>query len=94
MRSPSRTTPVTSGYVTGNPTADLQTQLNAILQFNQIWAQYLPTLNAARSPIQAADIYVTDFERAGLPGPQPPRSRRRGGGRRLWSVTRARSRLT
>ena len=67
MRSPSRTTPVTSGSVTGNPTADLQTQLNAILQFNQIWAQYLLTLNAARSPIQAADIYVTDFERAGLP---------------------------
>ena len=60
-------TPLPAGYVTGNPTADLQTQLNAILTFNQIWAQYIPTLNAAASPAQAADIYVTDFERAGIP---------------------------
>jgi LysM repeat protein len=60
-------TPLPGGYVTGNPAADLPTQLNAILQFNQIWAQYIPTLNAASSPAQAADIYVTDFERAGLP---------------------------
>ena len=54
-------TPLPGGYVTGNPAADLQTQLNAILRFNQIWAQYIPTLNAAGSPAQAADIYVTDF---------------------------------
>jgi hypothetical protein len=60
-------TPLPGGYVTGNPAADLQTQLTAILTFNQIWAQYIPTLNAAGSPAQAADIYVTDFERAGLP---------------------------
>jgi LysM repeat protein len=60
-------TPLPGGYVTGNPAADLQTQLNAILTFNQIWAQYIPTLNAAGSPAQAAGIYVTDFERAGLP---------------------------
>ena len=60
-------TPLPGGYVTGNPAADLQTQLNAILTFNQIWAQYIPTLNAAGSPAQAADIYVTDFERAGIP---------------------------
>jgi LysM repeat protein len=60
-------TPLPGGYVTGNPAADLQTQLNAILKFNQIWAQYIPTLNAAGSPAQAADIYVTDFERAGIP---------------------------
>ncbi len=60
-------TPLPGGYVTGNPAADLQTQLNAILAFNQIWAQYIPALNAAGSPAQAADIYVTDFERAGIP---------------------------
>ncbi len=60
-------TPLPGGYVTGNPAADLQTQLNAILTFNQIWAQYIPALNAAGSPAQAADIYVTDFERAGVP---------------------------
>ncbi len=60
-------TPLPAGYVTGNPTADLRTQLTAILTFNQLWAQYIATLNAAASPAQAADIYVTDFERAGIP---------------------------
>ena len=60
-------TPLPSGYVTGNPAADLQTQLNEILTFNQGWASYIPALNAAASPAAAADIYVTDFERAGIP---------------------------
>ena len=60
-------TPLPGGFVTGNPAADLQTQLAAILTFNQQWAQYLPALNAASSPAAAADIYVQDFERAGIP---------------------------
>ena len=60
-------TPLPAGFVTGNPAADLQTQLAAILTFNQQWAQYLPALNAASSPAAAADIYVQDFERAGIP---------------------------
>ena len=60
-------TPLPGGYVTGNPSADLQTQLAAILTFNHIWAQYIPTLDAASSPAAAAAIYVTDFERAGIP---------------------------
>ena len=60
-------TPLPGGYVTGNPAADLQTQLTAILAFNQIWAQYVPTLNAASAPAAAAAISVTDFERAGIP---------------------------
>jgi hypothetical protein len=60
-------TPLPAGYVTGNPAADLQTQLNAILSYNQIWASYIPELNAAASPADAADIYVYDFERAGIP---------------------------
>ena len=60
-------TPLPSGFVTGNVTADLQTQLNAVLTFNQGWASYLPALNAAASPADAAYIYVTDFERAGIP---------------------------
>jgi len=60
-------TPLPGGFVTGNPGADLRTQLAAILTFNQQWAQYLPALNAAASPAQAADIYVSDFERAGIP---------------------------
>ena len=60
-------TPLPGGYVTGNYSADLQTQLAAVLTFNQIWSQYIPALNAASSPAAAAAIYVTDFERAGIP---------------------------
>ena len=60
-------TPLPSGFVTGNTTADLQTQLAQILTYNQIWSQFLPALNSAASPADAADIYVTDFERAGIP---------------------------
>jgi Phage tail lysozyme len=60
-------TPLPAGYVTGNPTADLQTQLEAVLTYNQQWAGYLPELNGAASPADAAYIYVTDFERAGIP---------------------------
>ncbi len=60
-------TPLPAGYVTGNPAADLETQLEAVLTYNQQWASYLPTLNDAASPADAASIYVTDFERAGIP---------------------------
>ena len=60
-------TPLRSGMVTGSPAADLQTQLNALLTYNQGWSGYLPALNAASSPSSAAYIYVTDFERAGIP---------------------------
>jgi Phage tail lysozyme len=60
-------TPLPAGFVTGNVTADLQTQLQAVLTYNQQWAAYIPALNAASSPAEAADIYMTDFERPGLP---------------------------
>jgi hypothetical protein len=60
-------TPLPSGYVTGNPAADLQAQLQAILTYNQQWAQYIPALNAATNATQAADIYMNDFERPGIP---------------------------
>jgi hypothetical protein len=60
-------TPLPAGYVTGDPAADLQTQLSAILSFNEQWSQYLPELNSAATPADAAYIYVTDFERAGIP---------------------------
>ena len=75
-------TPLPGGYVTGNPSADLQTQLAAILTFNQIWSQYIPALNAASSPAAAAAIYVTDFGARGRHsrGRQPRGGRR---GRRL-----------
>ncbi len=60
-------TPLPPGFVTGNPAADLQTQLNALLTYNQQWAQYIPALNAATSAVQAADVYMNYFERPGLP---------------------------
>ncbi|MGH3277497.1 MAG: phage tail tip lysozyme [Streptosporangiaceae bacterium] len=60
-------TPLPGGLITGNPAADLQAQLKAVLTYNQVWARYIPTLNAATTPAQAAGIYVTDFERAGIP---------------------------
>jgi hypothetical protein len=60
-------TPLPAGYVTGNPAADLRTQLNAILTYNQQWSQYIPALNAASNATQAADIYMNYFERPGIP---------------------------
>ena len=60
-------TPLPSGFVTGNPSADLQTQLQALLSYNQGWSQFIPALNAATSATEAADIYMNDFERPGLP---------------------------
>jgi len=60
-------TPLPGGYVTGNPARDLHFQLEAIVTYNQQWAQYIPALNAATSPVQAADIYMNDFERPGIP---------------------------
>jgi hypothetical protein len=60
-------TPLPSGLVTGNPAADLQTQLNALLTYNQQWSQFIPALNAATSATQAADIFMNDFERPGIP---------------------------
>ena len=60
-------TPLPAGFVTGNPAADLQTQLAALLTYNQQWAQYVPMLNAATSAAGAADVYMNDFERPGIP---------------------------
>ncbi len=60
-------TPLPSGFVTGSVSADLQTQLSAILTYNNGWSSYLPELNSAATPADAAYIYVTDFERAGIP---------------------------
>jgi hypothetical protein len=60
-------TPLPAGFVTGNVTADLQTQLAAVLTYNQQWAQYIPALNAAANPTEAADIYMNYFERPGIP---------------------------
>jgi Phage tail lysozyme len=60
-------TPLPGGYVTGNVTADLLTQLAAIVNYNQQWAQYIPALNSAGSASEAAYIYMSDFERPGIP---------------------------
>lgn len=60
-------TPLPAGFVTGNPAADLQTQLDQLLVYNEQWAQYIPQLNAATSATQAAYIYMAYFERPGVP---------------------------
>jgi hypothetical protein len=60
-------TPLPAGFVTGNAAADLQTQLAALLTYNNGWAQYVPMLDAAKTPTDAAYIYMTYFERPGLP---------------------------
>jgi Phage tail lysozyme len=60
-------TPLPGGYVTGNVAADLHTQLEAVLTYNQQWAAYIPALNAATSAADAAAVYMNDFERPGIP---------------------------
>jgi hypothetical protein len=60
-------TPLPSGFVTGNPAADLQTQLAELLTYNDRWSRYIPALNAATNATDAAYIYMTDFERPGIP---------------------------
>jgi hypothetical protein len=60
-------TPLPGGYVTGNPAADLETQLGGLLKFNDQYPQDIVVLNAATSPVEAADIYMNDFERPGFP---------------------------
>jgi hypothetical protein len=60
-------TPLPADYVTGNVAADLHTQLEAVLAYNQQWAAYIPALNAATTPTRAADVYMNDFERPGIP---------------------------
>src|SRR5579862_7952509 len=58
-------TPLPSGYVTGDVAADLQTQLEGVLTFNNQYPQDVTVLNAATSATAAADIYMNDFERPG-----------------------------
>jgi hypothetical protein len=60
-------TPLPPGLITGNPAADLQAQLAAVLTFNDQYPQYIPELNGAATPAQAADAYMVHFERPGLP---------------------------
>jgi hypothetical protein len=60
-------TPLPAGFVTGDVAADLQTQLEALLTFNNQWSQYIPVLNSATTAAQAADLYMTYFERPGIP---------------------------
>jgi hypothetical protein len=60
-------TPLRSGYITGDVSADLETQLAGVLTYNEEWSSYLSALNSAATPADAAYVYVTDFERAGIP---------------------------
>jgi hypothetical protein len=56
-------TPLPSGLVTGNATADLNVQFTKILAYNEGWSQYIPALNAQTNPVTAADFYSQNFER-------------------------------
>jgi hypothetical protein len=60
-------TPLPSGYITGDASADLQAQLAGLLAFNDHLGEFLPALNAATTPANAAYVYMTDFERPGFP---------------------------
>jgi hypothetical protein len=60
-------TPLPSGYITGDPAADLQTQLEALLTFNDNLGEFLPTLEATTTPADAAYVYMTYFERPSFP---------------------------
>jgi Phage tail lysozyme len=60
-------TPLPPHYVTGDAAADLATQLAGVLTFNDQYPQDVTVLNAATSATAAADIYMNDFERPGLP---------------------------
>jgi Phage tail lysozyme len=60
-------TPLPSGYITGNASADLQTQLSGLLAFNDHLGEFLPALNATTTPADAAYVYMIDFERPGFP---------------------------
>ncbi len=76
-------TPLPAGYVTGNPAADLQTQLEAVLTYNQQWSGYLPELNGAASPADAAYDLRHRFRAGGHPRRQHPRGLGRGRRQRL-----------
>ena len=59
-------TPISAhpGYVTGNPTKDLDTQLPGIIAYNNAQGQGLITmLNSITDPVAAADFYSENFER-------------------------------
>ena len=67
--------------------ADLQTQLAGVLTFNDQYPQDVTVLNAATSATAAADIYMNDFERPGLPGRGQARGGRPGRCRGLRALT-------
>lgn len=57
-------TPPKAGIVTGNPTADLNAQLPAIIEYNNAQgAALIAQLNAISNPVSAADFYSEKFER-------------------------------
>ena len=65
-------TPLPAGYVTGNPAADLQTQLAAVLTYNQRWAGYLPELQRCRHPGRRGVHLRHRLRAGGHPRRQPP----------------------
>jgi hypothetical protein len=57
------------GTISGNPTQDLNTQMAAILRYNQVNdGGHLATLKAMSSPLSAAYYYSANFERPAVTG--------------------------
>lgn len=54
-------TPLPPGLVTGNPSADLAAQEQAILSYNAAHGP-VSALNSQTDPVAAADLYSQDFE--------------------------------
>ena len=76
-------TPLPDGYVTGNPAADLQTQLEAVLTYNQQWASLPAGAERRRQPGRRR-VRLRHRLRAGRhPRRQHPRGLGRGRRQRL-----------
>jgi hypothetical protein len=55
------------GLVTGNPSADLSTQMQAIITYNNAQgAGLIAMLNSISDPVKAADFYSAQFERPAI----------------------------
>ncbi len=80
-------TPLPAGYVTGNPATDLQTQLSAVLTYNQGWALVPAGAERGRLPGRRR-LHLRHGLRAGRhPGRGHPRGLRRERGKRLRHLT-------
>ena len=76
-------TPLPAGYVTGNPAVDLQTQLEAVLTYNQQWAGVSACAERRRQPGRRGVHLRHRLRAGGHPRRQHPRGLGRGRRQRL-----------